>query len=160
MDMDRDYTVELALNTLTPLTEESLLAVARLGGAASGNPGGRRIEKTLTVAASHPSLAIDKALRQVLDLVDGTVASASALTTEEFDRREAERSALVGVGEAAVLLGISKQRLTTLSKREDFPAPLVRLKSGPVWREGDLSTFREGWQRKGGRPPKVSYAKD
>jgi hypothetical protein len=62
------------------------------------------------------------------------------------------REELVGVGEIAQMLKISKQRVTTLSKRQDFPAPLQRLASGPVWRKSDLSTFADGWQRKGGRP--------
>ena len=153
--MDRDYTVTLVLDTAQPLSEDSLMSVAEIGGAAGGNVGGQRLETTLTVAAPTPSVAIEKAMRLVLAKVDGSVASISALTTEEFDRREAAHAVLVGVGEAAAMLGISKQRVNVLSKRQDFPAPLVRLTSGPVWRGGDLSTFAEGWQRKGGRPPKA-----
>lgn len=151
---NEDYTVELVLKTLAPLTEETLFAVAELGGAAGGNVGGRRLEVTMTVTAAHPHLAIDKALRKVVDLVHFVIASTAAMTIEEFDRREAERSALVGVAEVAEMLGVSRQRVTALSKRDDFPAPLQRLASGPVWRGGDLSTFKEGWQRKGGRPSK------
>jgi hypothetical protein len=153
--MERDYTVELALETAQPLSEDGLMEVAQIGGAAGGNVGGRRLETTLTVTAPTASAAIDKALTLVLAKVDGSVASVSALTTEEFDRREDARALLVGVGEAAAMLGISKQRVNVLSKRQDFPAPLARLGSGPVWRGGDLSTFAEGWQRKGGRPPKA-----
>lgn len=151
---NEEYTVELTMNAQHALTEACLLAIAEMGGAAGGNVGERRFTTTMTVKAAHPSLAIDVAIRQVLDKVDGVVVAASALTVDEFDRREAAKSALVGVAEVAVLLGISRQRVTTLSKREDFPAPVQRLAAGPIWREGDLSTFKSGWQRKGGRPAK------
>lgn len=149
-----EFAVEMALDTRAPLTEAQQSAVAQLGGGASGVVGGRRLETTLTVRAAQPTLAIEEGLREVLALVRADVVSVSATTIEEFDRRAAERDELVGVGEIATMLGVSKQRVTTLSKRSDFPAPIQRLASGPVWRARDLSTFKEGWQRKGGRPPK------
>lgn len=149
---NESYTVELIMNAQFALTEEGLFAIAEMGGAAGGSVGKTRFTTTMTVEASHPTLAIDQAIRRVLDKVDGVVVAAAAMTTEEFDRREAENSEFVGVAEVASMLKISRQRVTTLSKRADFPAPLQRLQSGPVWRRGDLSTFAQGWQRKAGRP--------
>lgn len=61
---------------------------------------------------------------------------------------------LVGVREVAELLGVSKQRVDQLRQREDFPKPLARLASGPVWDALMLTHFLAGWERKSGRPPR------
>ena len=40
---------------------------------------------------------------------------------------------LAGLAEAADVLGVSKRSAGQYAKRSDFPAPLARLASGPVW---------------------------
>lgn len=62
--------------------------------------------------------------------------------------------ALVGVSEAARMLGISKQRLAQLAARPDFPEPMVELASGPVWLTSSIRGFERRWPRKPGRPAK------
>jgi hypothetical protein len=62
--------------------------------------------------------------------------------------------ALVGVSEAARMLGVSKQRLTQLTTRPDFPEPMVTLASGPVWLTSGIRGFERRWPRKPGRPAK------
>jgi hypothetical protein len=62
--------------------------------------------------------------------------------------------ALVGVTEAARMLGISKQRLAQLAARPDFPEPMVSLASGPVWLTSSIRGFERRWTRKPGRPAK------
>ena len=47
----------------------------------------------------------------------------------------------VGVVEAAGILGVSKQRVSQLAERADFPRPVLRLRQGPVWREDDVRQF-------------------
>lgn len=149
-----DYTVEVTLRTQRALTEDALVDVAGLGGVAVGKPGGHYLETTLSVRADDVRRAADLAIAQIAEQIAGTVVAVEVMTTAEADRRSAERPKLVGVKEIAELLGISKQRVSTLSKREDFPKPLESLASGPIWRAGDLTTFAEGWRRKPGRPRK------
>jgi predicted DNA-binding transcriptional regulator AlpA len=48
---------------------------------------------------------------------------------------------LAGIAEVAALLGVSKQTAIGYSQRADFPAPLERLKAGPVWRVGDIEEW-------------------
>lgn len=51
---------------------------------------------------------------------------------------------LVGVGEIAVMLGVSRQRVDQISREyEDFPAPEVILSTGRVW----LRASVERWVR-------------
>lgn len=52
-------------------------------------------------------------------------------------------SELVGIAEIGELLGVSRQRVTQLAKRDDFPAPIARLRMGPVW---TLKAVR-GWNK-------------
>ena len=49
---------------------------------------------------------------------------------------------LVGLAEAAELLGVSRQALANWRGRyEDFPVPVAELKSGPVWRSADITVW-------------------
>lgn len=82
--------------------------------------------------------------------------------TEAHHERELERRrdewALVGLAEIAAILGVSKQRVGELRRRPDFPRPVAELASGPVWKLSMLKRFVAGWQRKPGRPRRVSQA--
>lgn len=158
-----EYMVELTIETSSPLTDAVLESVASVGGPAGGTVGQRRLVTVLTVKAPGVAQAVQKAADLVLARAPGEVIAADASTVDEADRRAEARIEFVGVAEVAELLGISRQRVVTLSKRDDFPAPVQRLTSGPIWRRGDLSTFEMGWQRKGGRPtgsPEQNEARD
>lgn len=48
---------------------------------------------------------------------------------------------LVGVAEAAALLGWDKRRIFTYLGRGSFPDPLAALASGRVWRRADIEAF-------------------
>ncbi len=51
---------------------------------------------------------------------------------------------LVGLAEAANLLGVTRQALGNWrQRRDDFPQPLVELKAGPVWRRADIMKWAE-----------------
>lgn len=45
---------------------------------------------------------------------------------------------LVGVAETADILGVTKQRVVQLAATKGFPAPIVRLRAGPVWATDDI----------------------
>jgi hypothetical protein len=62
---------------------------------------------------------------------------------------------LAGLAEVAEMLRVTKRTALNYAKREDFPEPLDRLASGPVWRRVDV----ERWAKKRlpltpGRPPR------
>lgn len=85
-----DYTVEVAIRTTHALTIRTLESVASIGGVAAGNPGGRRVETTLTVTASDIPCAVAKGIQSVKRCVAGTVIAAEGMTTAEADRRSRE----------------------------------------------------------------------
>jgi hypothetical protein len=67
-----------------------------------------------------------------------------ALTVEEHPE-------LVGVSEAAAILGWDRRRVITYVDRGAFPAPLARLASGRVWRRDDVEAFARDRSRRKGR---------
>ncbi len=61
---------------------------------------------------------------------------------------------LVGVAEIAQTFGVSKQTAVKYSQRPDFPEPLDRLASGPVWRRTAVAAWgKEHLPLRTGRPP-------
>jgi predicted DNA-binding transcriptional regulator AlpA len=60
---------------------------------------------------------------------------------------------LLGVAEIAAMFEVETNTAWRWSQRDDFPEPVARLASGPVWRRRDL----ERWKRpQPGRPPSKS----
>lgn len=53
---------------------------------------------------------------------------------------------LVGVAEAASLMGWDKRRVATYVKRGAFPEPLAELAGGRVWAREDVMAFREAFK--------------
>lgn len=49
---------------------------------------------------------------------------------------------LVGVAEAASMLGWDKRRVVTYVDRGSFPEPIARLAGGRVWARADVEAFR------------------
>lgn len=45
---------------------------------------------------------------------------------------------LAGLSEIADRAGVTRQRISELSREPGFPAPLTRLKMGPVWNEPEV----------------------
>jgi hypothetical protein len=54
--------------------------------------------------------------------------------------------ALVGVAEAAAILGWDKRRVSTYVRRGSFPEPVASLASGRVWRREDVERYAESWR--------------
>lgn len=57
-----------------------------------------------------------------------------------------ERPQLVGVAEAAAILGWDRRRVITYVDRGRFPEPLARLAGGRVWRRSDVEGYAAGWR--------------
>ena len=89
------------------------------------------------------------------------VEAVEAATVERLKVALAEPSlpALVGTAEVAALLGVSRQRVSELSRAGHFPTPLATLASGPVWMEAAIARFAESWDRSPGRRPKGEPAR-
>ncbi|MFE1383507.1 hypothetical protein ACFW6S_31630 [Streptomyces sp. NPDC058740] len=116
------------------------------------------------VEASTARQAIDTGLKTVStaakDLgVTAPVVGVEALTETELDRRNDEPVIpnLVGVGEIAELLNVSRGRVGQLAARDDFPPAVAHLKSGPVYIKEQVQAFERRWDRKGGRPLKAVH---
>lgn len=58
---------------------------------------------------------------------------------------------LVGVAEAAELLGWDKRRVITYVDRGSFPAPVAWLASGRVWLRADVVSFARAYRRRQAR---------
>lgn len=58
---------------------------------------------------------------------------------------------LVGVAEAAELLGWDKRRVVTYLDRGSFPSPVAELASGRVWLRSDVEAFARAFRRRQAR---------
>jgi len=62
---------------------------------------------------------------------------------------------LAGLAEVADLLGISKRSASRYTRRDDFPEPVARLSTGPVWDATAVEIWgAEHGPFRRGRPPK------
>ena len=57
----------------------------------------------------------------------------SSFTMEAADGRR-----MLGAGDLSPLLGVSRPQVTELATQEWFPAPVIRLTRGDVWKMGDI----------------------
>ena len=65
------------------------------------------------------------------------------------------RPRLAGLAEAAELLGVNKRSASRYARRPDFPEPLARLASGPIWDADEVEAWgREHGPFRPGRPTK------
>lgn len=53
---------------------------------------------------------------------------------------------VVGLAEAAEMLGWSKQQVSLYISRDKFPEPIMRLASGPLWKIEQIKEFRDARQ--------------
>lgn len=58
---------------------------------------------------------------------------------------------LLGVAEAAELLGWDKRRVVTYVDRGSFPSPVAQLASGRVWLRADVEAFARAFRRRQAR---------
>ena len=55
---------------------------------------------------------------------------------------------IVGVAEAAEIMGWDKRRVVTYLDRGQFPEPLTSLASGRIWLREDVEAYAEEWRRR------------
>lgn len=158
-DETQRWVVEVTLATKHALTEQLLDAMADRAdkhdmtvAARAHEPG---VVFTAEVGGSEVALvsvwAFDIAEdATAYELADLRVSSPAVREAEAFRPDTPE---LLAATDVAELLGVTRQRVHQLHKaRGDFPAPYVRLGSGPVWTRPAIEAFNTGWSRKGGRP--------
>lgn len=143
---------------------------ARVEGTFDGDPGevfdalpagatvtqeGADVTVRLGLDASTLRQAVNQALAAVRHAGVGRVETAHVTTTERA-AAEAETPAawdLMGVAEIAAALGVTRQRAGQVTGRPDFPAPVIRLASGPAWTRAAVEEFEGRWaRRRTGRP--------
>ncbi|MFD9061830.1 hypothetical protein ACFVZ3_09945 [Kitasatospora purpeofusca] len=152
--------VELATTEVDDSQFEHLLEILdehspALGFAPSGN-----FYAQLSVEAGTARKALDLALKTVTEAARTVGAGRDVLgvelmTQDEFERRlsEPQIPELVGLSEVASLLEVSRQRVGQLvTEHQEFPPPVAKLRSGPVFIADQVRTFLSRWNRAGGRP--------
>lgn len=82
---------------------------------------------------------------------EGCLGALRRLAGEEAQLTVEVTSALVGVSEAAAILGWDRRRVITYVDRGSFPEPVARLASGRVWRRDDVDAFARAVARRTAR---------
>lgn len=54
---------------------------------------------------------------------------------------------LMGSGEIATLLSLSRQRVQQLAERDDFPAPAAELNMGRAWFRTEIEAWAAQWRQ-------------
>lgn len=139
-----------------------LEALTHWSGVTSGAQDGSRYGATFSIdQAELPNIGTedmsvvlaDEAVRVFLTAAERAglpslpIVRAEFMTYEEqeADLRRPVIPELVGVSEIADILSVSRQRAHQLTKRQDFPEPIARLSSGPIWTRPSLTRFVEEW---------------
>jgi predicted DNA-binding transcriptional regulator AlpA len=62
---------------------------------------------------------------------------------------------LAGLAEVAEIFGVTKRTAWNYTQRDDFPEPVDRLASGPIWRLADIERWKDEHRPPlpPGRPP-------
>lgn len=82
---------------------------------------------------------------------EGCLGALRRIAGEEASLTVEVTPALVGVSEAAAILGWDRRRVVTYVDRGSFPPPVAALASGRVWRRDDVETFARAFARRQAR---------
>lgn len=132
-----------------------------LGGLAGGPGATFSLGETLVVDdegvsagdVTRRAVAIFDTACEKLGIVHGGVARVDVMAARYADLELDQPSeTYLGVSELAAEIGVSRQRVSELRTRADFPAPVAELAAGPVWAASSLRRFLDTWERKPGRP--------
>jgi hypothetical protein len=134
------------------LADEIIDALGNRGPAVSFV--GDRVSVRFDVEAPTPFDAFAVARDVVLNDLKLEPIRAAVESVKDVERyvRTSNAPDLVGVAEAAKLLGVSRQRISELAGQTAFPAPLAKLAAGPVWTTAAVKRFTDTWKRRPGRP--------
>lgn len=124
--------------------------------------GAREVGVRFAVGGRDAEAAVREALLVIREaLPDLEVVAIDVDSVGEQERRLAASNVpeLLGVSEVAEALGVTKQRVAELAESESFPAPIVRLRAGPIWERSAIARFLGQWPRRPGRPPRGGRAR-
>ena len=99
--------------------------------------GGRYVAQLLDVAAYIEVTGVSR--RQCLDELRTVTGDDVALTVEVVPD-------VVGVAEAAEVMGWDKRRVVTYIDRGSFPEPITSLASGRIWLREDVQRYADEWR--------------
>ncbi|MEU8378860.1 hypothetical protein [Streptosporangium sp. NPDC048865] len=159
------WKIQVTSVTPDPLTDDQRAALTTaLPGfpAIADNSATRGLTIEFTVEATTQAAAVRAASRAITDASREALGEVLPFLGIRAGRGDREPVAvvpeLVGYIEIALVLGkMSRQRARELAENhEDFPAPVSRLASGPVFTLASVLEFSANWERRSGRPPKAS----
>lgn len=143
------------LDAMADAADERDAAVARR----ADGPG---VAFTLGAGVHARPPAADDAVRWALGVVraagsarDAAAVDVRAMIAEVYEAEalRADIPELASAADAAVLLGVSRQRVHQLATAHPrFPRPVARPASGPLWTRDAVERFASTWERKAGRP--------
>lgn len=142
VDFDR---IEELLDILGPYSPSATYSANRYGCRFA-------VEQPTWLAAVDTAVMLWQEASQKADLPDWPVIlfEVTASSALEASLEEPNFPQLLGVGEVARLVGVSKQRVSELARGRNWPRPVVTLSSGPVWLESTIRQFVAQWDRRPG----------
>ena len=118
-----------------------------------------RISPRLTVDAPDPAEAVATAIDAEAAAADtaGFDGVVTAVIVADAATPDGEatwiRTPLLSFTDIGKLLGVSRQRASQLAgDHPAFPPAAARSSGGPLFEAAAVEAFRDGWERKGGRP--------
>ena len=158
------WTVRVVIATREPVTDDVLDWIADLGDEHDATVARHRngVGVVMTFEVDHTG-AVEAAVRArtlALNVVNAATPADDVVDlrvcTPELYEAEALRPDtpdLLAAGDVGGVLGVSRQRVHQLaSEHTRFPAPYLRLSSGPVWTRPAIEYFAAHWDRRPGRP--------
>lgn len=158
------WTVRVVVSTPTPVTDTVLDRLADLGdefdATVARHRDGIGVVLTFTVNdqdagraavdARTRALGIVNTAARAENVVDLRVCAPELYEAEAFRPDSPE---LLAAADVADVLGVSRQRVHQLAAEHSrFPAPYLRLGSGPIWARPAIDHFAAHWDRRPGRP--------
>ena len=164
----REWSVRFGINrpdlVFTEDHVDTIVSTLGVTHAASASYSPHELSVRFTLVASRPLQAVQEGFKHFTHALqragipgpEESIVEAEIDTVEDMDRelKEPNIPELAGVTEVARILGISKQRVSTLARDPDFPRPIEMLAAGPVWKKVAILRHVGLWPRKPGRPRK------
>jgi hypothetical protein len=119
----------------------------------SGEEGGGPMTLTFIVDGRDPGIALDRALKAISKFWPGASSAidrTETLSPELLSQRNNNLN-VMGVGEVAAMLGVTRQRASALVRSSGFPDPLAELGTGPVFYTPSVMRWSQT-RKKSGRP--------
>lgn len=118
-----------------------------------------RTEVSSYVSAVSARQAISEGLEQIFVAamaigLDANVVQLEVKTEKDRVSELVSRGVpeMVGVAEIQEILHVNtRQQVSQLAERNDFPKPVAELRAGRIWLRADIDSFKQRWRRTPGR---------